>query len=796
MLAQDDGTGSGGRSRRLTRHLARRQVGGWVAGLAAPIRGVATDNLVGDHLRYQKRTRQLVQAVLATTLTLTVAASAAAAVAVTQLAQARLQNRVATSRELAALSGSLLTKHLDLAELFAAEAYRLDPSPQALSALFQSVTASPHMVTYLTAGGQVSAISGSANGRVIVAGTSDGRVLRWSLPDTEPTVIARMTGTVTSVSVSDDGTSIAAVTQSAGLRWDVGAGTKPLPAPRGQVPIGVSISASGRYAALASNAKPGSSNQFDLALYGRNATRVSTTTIEEHVVGPLYLTFTGDSRVVTLDSPVGTWHRLAVPGLGLLNEFATPFPNEYAAAISPGGQFITAGGGPIGYWLWDIKDESAAAAKPRIIPSQGFNPTAVAINAPGTLLAEAANGSVYVSSLSQRASGAPLTLTGNSVVNSGDLSFAGRDELVSASDDVLTVWDLRQYSRIATETSIAVPSSCDGCSGPLVAAQPDGRAVAVVSGDGGTVTVQPLPSGGKPVSRQSALMSYGMPQWSQDGSRLLLPTADGGAQIWSADPGITPTSRWTPSHSLGSGMVQYRPGDQQVVEVDGFGSIAVRNAVTGKEEEFVKGPPSLADSGQIYPNFSAVDAAGQVVAVVIPHGIVVTSLATKRSRTLPGNFGDTVAFYGEQLLIQQPDGPLQIWNATATHLIRVIAGVADVVAGPAVDQAGLAAENSSDGSAAVIDLNSGVTLGTIPVPAGPRTQLASIAMPAASTSLITVTESGIQTSGTLTDWQLSVNAWLKVACKSAGHALTNADWEEYVGGPMPGQPACSDAVPA
>lgn len=794
VLAQGDGAESSGRSHRLTRHLARRQVGGWVAGLAAPIRGVATDNLVGDHLRYQKRTRQLVQAVLAATLTLTIAASAAAAVAVNQLAQARQQNRVATSRELAALSESLLTRHLDLAELFAVEAYRLDPSPQALSALFQSVTASPHMVTYLPAGGQVSAIAGSANGQVIVAGRSDGTVLRWSLPDTRPTVIARLTGTVTSVSVSDDGTAVAALSQSAALRWDVGAGAKPLPVPRGQVPIGVSISASGRYAALASNAKSGSSNQFELALYRRNAILVSMTTIEEHVVGPLYLSFAGDSRLVTLDSPLGTWHRLAVPSLRPLNDFATPFPNEYAAAMSPGGRFIAAGGGSLGFWLWDIKDGSAAAAKPRVIPSQGFNPTALAINAPGTLLAEAANGSVYVSGLVRSASATPITLTGNSVVNSGDLSFAGRNELVSASDDLLTVWNLRQYSRIATETSIPVPFSCDACSGPLVAAQPDGRAVAVVSGDGRTLTVQALPSGGKPTSKQSALMNYGMPQWSQDGSRLLVPTAGGGAQTWLADPDMTRTRGWAPSHSLGSGMVQYRPDGQQVVEVDSSGAIMVRNAVTGKAEEFIKGPSSLANSGQLYQNFSAVDAAGQVVAVVTPHGIVVTSLATKRSRTLPGNFADTVAFYGEQLLVQQPDGPLQIWNASATRLIRVIAGVADVIAGPVVDQAGLAAETGSDGSAVVIDLNSGVTFGTISVPAGPRTQSTGIAMPAASTSLITVTESGLQVSGTLTDWQLSVSAWLKVACASAGHALTSADWQEYVGGPLPEQPACAGAA--
>jgi WD40 repeat protein len=810
VLAQVDGTGSGGLPHRLTKHLARRQVGGWVAGLAAPIRGVNADNLIGDHLLYQKRARRLVRIVLAATITLTIAASAAAAVAANQLAQARLQNRISTSRELAALSQSLLTKHLDLAELFAVEAYRLDPSPQALSALLQSVTASPHLTSYLPAGGQVSAIAGSASGRVIVAGRSDGTVLRWSLPDTQPAVIARMHGTVASVSVSNDGTAVAALSQSAALRWDAGTGARPLQAPGGQVPIGVSISASGRYAALASTAEPGTSNRFELALFGHNATVVSMTTIREHVVGPLYLSFAGDSRLVTLDSPLGVWHRLVVPGLRRLSHFATGFPNEYAAAMSPGGGFIAAGGGGLGFLLWNITEGPAASAEPRAIPARGGVQTALAINAPGTLMAQAANGSVYVSDITRRASAALLTLTGNSVVNHDALAFAGRSELVSASGDRLTVWDLRQYSRIATATSITIPASCNACSGPLVAVSPDGRAIAVVSGDGSILTEQALTPDGKPTPMHSALMNYGMPQWSQDDSRLLVPTAGGGAQIWSADPRLARSGTWTPSRSLRRALgyasaqgvptqpsaVQYRPGGRQVVEVTTTGAIMVRNAVTGAVDEFIKGPPSLADWGGVFQNLTAIDAAGQMAAVSTPRGIVVTSLATRRSRTLPGSTADTVAFYGEMLLVQQSDGPLEIWNATATRLIRVIAGMADVIAGPVVGQDGLAAEVGSDGSAVVIDVNSGATLGTIYPPAGPRTRSTGIAMSAASTSLITVTEGSGQTPGTLTDWQLSVSAWLKVACASAGRALTSADWQEYISGPQPEQLACAGAASA
>jgi hypothetical protein len=218
--------------------------------------------------------------------------------------------------------------------------------------------------------------------------------------------------------------------------------------------------------------------------------------------------------------------------------------------------------------------------------------------------------------------------------------------------------------------------------------------------------------------------------------------------------------------------------------------------VTGLVQEFIKGPPSLVDDSEAFQNFTAVDTAGQVAAVITPGGVLVTTIGTRRSRFLPDASADTVAFYGEQLLVQQSDGSLQIWNADATHLTRVIAGLASVVAGPVIDRAGLAIETGSDGSAAVIDLDSGVTLGTIYPPAGPRLRSVGIAMSAASTSLVTVTDTDNATGrGVLTDWQMSVSSWLRVACASAGHTLTAAEWQEYVGGSPPGHLACADGAP-
>ena len=296
---------------------------------------------------------------------------------------------------------------------------------------------------------------------------------------------------------------------------------------------------------------------------------------------------------------------------------------------------------------------------------------------------------------------------------------AGPSELVSASGDLLTLWDVRQYSRIATETSISAPITCNACVGPLVAVQPNGRGVAVVAGAYTTMTEQVLPSHGKPTTRTSGANDYLMPQWSQDGRYLLVPTADGGAQIWSAPSGSAKSSTWMLSahwqKATGGSQaaaVQFRPNGRQAVEVDATGDILVRNVMTGQVDEFIKRPPSLKDAAEGPPNWTAVDAAGQVVAVASQHGVVVVTSSPRGEAGATRNFGRNRRVLRRELLVQRPDGSLQIWNAAATRLIKVIAGMTGVVAGPVVEGRPVA-ETGSDGSAVVIDLNSGVTLGTI-----------------------------------------------------------------------------------
>ena len=181
-----------------------------LADLAAPLRELPKDELVGEDIRQHRRVRRLARGAATLLTLLAILASSAAVVAVGQRNEARNQARIATSRLLAATSQNLAGTHLDVARLLAGRAYRMDPNPQTRAALFQAVTASPFLVRYLKAGEPISVVSGATNGKVAVAGTQHGRVLRWDMRTRARTEVARLHGQITSIGTNADGSTIAA----------------------------------------------------------------------------------------------------------------------------------------------------------------------------------------------------------------------------------------------------------------------------------------------------------------------------------------------------------------------------------------------------------------------------------------------------------------------------------------------------------------------------------------------------------------------------------------------------------
>lgn len=113
-----------------------------------------------------------------------IATAATTGSVVTQRDQADAQ-RLATAHRLVQVAQSLLPSDVGLAELFAVQAYRRHADSLTRTALLQAVTAGPYLAGGMQASGPVSALTSSADGHVVLAGTQQGDVEQWTLTGTQ-----------------------------------------------------------------------------------------------------------------------------------------------------------------------------------------------------------------------------------------------------------------------------------------------------------------------------------------------------------------------------------------------------------------------------------------------------------------------------------------------------------------------------------------------------------------------------------------------------------------------------------
>ena len=811
------GGGRRGRLQRLAQPLADSRLQDAAASLIAEIKKVPKDTLIGEHLRRSRQTRRAVTSTLLVLVLLLAASVIAGLVARSQRDRAVHQATISEAGQLAALAKTLTGSHLDLAELFAAEAYRLHPDPQTRAALFGTVTADPHLVRYLPATGSVSAVATSADGHTAVAGTADGDVLRWNLTDVQRSVVARLPAAISSVAVSANGSTIAAVDGSAALVWIRGAGLRRVPVPAKWTTVAADVSPSGRYTAYSLDAA-GPDGPHWLLLIDEQTGR-SVMAQAKVYLPARHLGFNGEAQLVVLDR-YGGWERLAVPSLRKVSASSADFgAHDFADAMSATGRFIsfTNGGTPL--YVYDTVTTPTPVLSPALGAwESGDVPTALAISADGRVAANADSGTIYVSDITsfKNASSKTLrSLPGNSTITPGTLTFIGQSDskLLSASGSLVTLWDLGQYSRISSAASADIPSACNACAGPGIYPSPDANHAIITARSGGTAMMVSLPPTAGPAEyfpqNSAGSITYGPALWSPDSRNFsILTPYDGGGQIWSTGgrlvrnwvaPAGSPTLPDTGFNAPVS--LLSAAGGKEFVELDTTGNIIIRNSQTGAMEHQVAGPvkPDAANSNSQY--LAAADPEAKYEAVLVwtlqgpePNKVAVVNIGTGAITQLPGGAAWGVAYDGELLLIQRSSGTLEVRSADGLHLIRSFAGDMNAPAGPAVNGAGLAVEVEPNGTAPVFDVTSGQEIGSISLPAGPRNVSTSVAFTPDGKNLISATENvGSVGTGYVTEWSFSPSLWSTVACASAGHTLTSEEWQQYIGtgGPgMPSQMAC------
>ena len=428
-----------------------------VADLAAAIRHVPKDSLIGEHIRRRRRAVRAAVAVAAALVVLLAFSLAAAFIAKGQRDRADQENTVATAGLLASTAVALTGSRPDLAQLFAVQAYRLDPgNPQARAALFATVQADPQVQRFLVAPGPVSALAISPDGRVIVAGTRNGWVRGWNLARFTPVRYGRMAGPVTGVAVSADGTTVAAATGRSARIWVHGRVVASRSAPPGTPFTAIGVSPSGKSAAFAAYPRPGRAEHAGPVLAAGRAGRVRHLApgppadgdqprhAQRHRTGrarwPVRLLAAprparahhGRLRPQRVRAvPVSGLHLRAVPGRHAVHAQLRGGRVEPARAEHPAGP-----GGPAG---------RAGPSRRPPGPGPGHQPQWPV----GRL-----RGRQRHPRVPHRPPGRPArpprSYPGAEPLFSTSLAFVGRSDsrLISASGNLITLWNLRQYSRI------------------------------------------------------------------------------------------------------------------------------------------------------------------------------------------------------------------------------------------------------------------------------------------------------------------------------------------------------------
>lgn len=766
-----------------------------------------------EHSEYIARSRQAAArrlSALVAALTLGLAIAIGLLIfALIQRSTARRQATVATSRQLAAVSENEQASNLDLALLLAVRAYRTDANPETLSALLRANLFSPNLVRYLPMGGQVATLAGSGNGTTVVAGLADGRVMRQPLNAHGPSLIASLGGAVTSVAANSDGGTVAAANGSRGVLWRPGVGASQLHCPAPETPGRVGVSPSGRTVAVYC-ASPGGQAQSSVAL--TNGLTGALRAVHPQPLNSDFAGFSGASPgelILPSDNALlmfgggGKWQWRSLPSWSLSGSSSGAFgAHQGTPSSSSDGRYVTVTNGAptIPVWPTSAPTTFDPTTAPFTAQAPISAPTTLTLSPHGDELAVADSGTVYVARIASATKPHPsaVQLTGNGSINPGyngsvsvhTLTFLGdSSHLVSASGDMIAVWDLNQLSRVATlQPSSALASPCNACAGALTAISPNARQVAAVADNGTLAVVQRLD--GRHAPRVLRGSDFGPPVW--DGTQLLLPLV-GSSRPTGPMLGIR-AWRAVPDNDSIAAAALSRDG-HFVTIVNGSGNVYLEEPDTGHVEWRISGPRDLAQkTAYLTPGMAAVDTRDGRVAI-IDNGR--TYLYDLSSRSIVGHLAGTnasyLAFAGDRLLVQRSDGNVEIWDQRGAALERTLPADQSYAGFYPVTDAGghLVARQRSDGSTTIADLDSGATLATLPAPASPQLGLKiGSAFGPDGQHLVTVLETLTTNGSWIIQYDLRPATLVRAACSAAGRNLTAADWRAYVGSTSPSDLSC------
>ena len=450
-----------------------------VADIAAAVRGVDRDELIGDNVRQHKRAQLFLRSGITLISALLVASLVATYVALGQRAEANKQRdaatkqaRVALARQLAAEAVSLAPTDLRAASLLAVQGYRTNADAQTRAALFQIATASPQLVRPMDVGAKVIASAVTPAG-VVVTGDEAGMVKVWDGP--QPTDVAQLPAPVTSVAVSDDARTVAAADSKEAVLWTGGKSTLLTDVAAASF---VQVSGDGGLVAVTDNTRK--TGVWSVHVGAASLVGTAPASGSDLAFGPAGLSLYGPqlARWFLLDSATAA---VVAHGHHAVAMGAT------TAVSADGATFAAFSGRGSDVDVWRDEDAFSRDAEPNAVGHTTLATNeALAVSADGSLVATQAPGQLQVATVQGRDEAAlrAKDLGGAGPMESGNsqaLSFGGDRYLVSATGSTALLWDVTQFSRFGQALAVPVPQGCSACGAPKVVVSPDGSRAAVWS---------------------------------------------------------------------------------------------------------------------------------------------------------------------------------------------------------------------------------------------------------------------------------------------------------------------------
>ncbi|WP_262843834.1 TIR domain-containing protein [Sphaerisporangium corydalis] len=417
------------------------RLGDIVAEFAAPIRGQDKDTLVGDHIRYQRKTRRLVQAVITALTGLLLVAVVAAAAAVAQANNANVQRQaallqrdIATSRQLAANSELESGRDPQLAALLSSAAFVVHDTPEARTSMVHRLgdqaSQRAHPQKFLSAhAGVVKTVAFSGDGRVLAAGGD--KIVLWDA--VAGTQLATLPGSARKLAFSPKGNMLAVCDQTKVTLWSIPQRAQIASFPCGPLGSAIAYSPDGKR----------------LAVGGQDITTIVVWDIAKHV------------KLATLAMPPSP----ASPSEGL---------GIRALAFSPDGSLLIADSNYHGPVVWDVDKAQLALS---LSASEQCGVLSIALSPDGGIIGAGCSAHSAMIMLWDARKGTELArMQADGDVDALHFSPDGNTLASADSANHVTLWDITKFTRIDT-----LKAHTDAVTD--VAFSPDGQTLASSSDD-------------------------------------------------------------------------------------------------------------------------------------------------------------------------------------------------------------------------------------------------------------------------------------------------------------------------